>query len=156
MDKNYIVNGILGGILPVIAISGAGATTIKTTNAVTAKIDGAIVAVAAATLAAIPATITVPANSTSSIGVYVNQAGTASYVQGTTVLNTSLVNVAVGANPAFTALNNTINLPQEVPGKALIGWVIVKTTTTVFTAGTTLLDAATYTLTYLDKPALSL
>lgn len=147
MDKNYIVNGLLGGVLPVLAISGAGAATIKTTNAYTVKSDGLVSAVAAATLAAIPATVTIPTLSTSSIGVYINAAGTASFVQGTTVLNTSL---------ATNTIYATSSLPVEVPGKALIGWVIIKTTSAVFTGGTTLLDAGTLTVTYLDKPALSL
>lgn len=148
MDKNYIVNGLLGGVLPVLAISGAGAATIKTTNAYTVKIDGAVSAVAAATLAAIPATVTVPLVSTSSIGIYVNAAGTASYVQGTTVTNASL---------AANTIYSTNLLPGEVPGKALIGWAIIKCASAVtFTGGTTLLDAANLTVTYLDKPALSL
>lgn len=146
MPRNYITNGVLGGVLPVLAISGAGAATIKTTNTVLVKIDGVISSVAAATLAAIPATITIPLVSTSVVAVYVNAAGTATYTQSTTVLNT-----AIATN---TIYNATSALPEDVPGKALLGWMILKTAAAVtFTGGTTLLDAANLTITYIDKPA---
>lgn len=146
MPRNYITNGVLGGVMPVLAISGAGAATIKSTNTVLVKIDGVISSIAAATLAAIPATVTVPLLSTSVVAVYVNAAGTATYTQGATVLNT-----AIAANTIYPF---TSNLPEDVPGKALIGWMVIKTAAAVtFTGGTTLLDAVNLTVTYVDKPA---
>lgn len=144
MDKNYITNGIAGGIAPVLAISAGAAATIKTTNAFVVKIDGAISKISAATLAAIPATVTVPLLSTSVLAVYMTAAGVASYVQGTTVLNTTLA--------ASTIWSSTLAFPQEVPGKALIGWLIIScASAATFTGGTTALDATNVTVTYLDK-----
>lgn len=148
MDNTRIINGVVGGVMPVLAISGAGAATIKTTNSINVKIDGAVSTVAAATLAALTTALNIPTASTAVIGVYVNAAGTATYGISNIVLNT-----AVLANTIFPT-SSTVS--QEVPGKALIGWVVVKTTTTAFVGGTTLLDAATYTLTYIDKPAVSI
>lgn len=144
MDSNYTENGLVGGALPVLAISGAGAATIKTTNAFAVKIDGAISSVSAATLAAIPATITVPLLSTTSVAVYVNAAGTASYVQGTTVLTSTL---------ATNTIYNMNLLPvNKANAGALIGHFIIKcASTATFTGGTTLLDAANVTVTYLDQ-----
>jgi hypothetical protein len=148
MDGTRIINGVVGGVMPLLAISGAAAATIKTTNAINVKIDGVVSTVAAATLAAVPVTVTVPIASTAVVGVYVVAAGTASYVMSTPVLNT-----AIAANTIWPSTNS---VPQEVPGKALIGWVVVKATTTAFTGGTTAFDAATYTVTYIDKPAVTL
>lgn len=143
MDKNYITNGVGGSVAPVLAISAGSATTIKTTNAFVVKIDGTLSKISAATLAAIPATITVPLVSTSSIGIYLTAAGVASYVQGATVLNSTLA-----ANTIYA----TSNLPQEVPGKALIGFAIIScASAATFLGGTTALDATNVTVTYLDK-----
>ena len=148
MDNTRLINGVVGGVMPVLAISAAAAATIKTTNAVNVKIDGVVSTIAAATLAALTTALNVAAASTAVIGVYVNAAGTATYSLSNVVLNT-----AIAANTIFPT---TTTVPQEVPGKALIGWVVVKATTTLFTAGTTAFDAATYTVTYIDKPAVSL
>lgn len=149
MPRNYITNGVLGGVMPVLAISGAAAATLKTTNTVLVKIDGAVSSVAAATLAAIPATITVPLVSTSVVAVYVNAAGTASYVQGTTVTNASLA-----ANTIYT---QTLGFPDDIPAKALIGWFLIKcASTATFTGGTTALDATNVTVTYIDKPTIGI
>lgn len=142
MDKNYIQNGLFGGVMPVLAISAALATTIKTTNTYLIKIDGVISSVAGATLAALTTAMNVAAASTAVIVVYVNAAGVATYAKSADVLNT-----AIAANTIFPS---TSAIPDDVPGKALIGHIIIKTTTTAFTAGTTGLDAATYTLTYAD------
>lgn len=144
MDSNYTENGIVGGVLPVLAISAGLATTIKTTNAYVVKIDGAISKISAGILAVIPATITVPLLSTSSIDVYVNSAGVASYVQGTTVLNSSLT-----ANTIYDAKNLPVT---KANAGALIGSVIISTTGAVtFIGGTTALDTAGLVVTYLDR-----
>ena len=145
MDKNYIVNGLSGGVMPVLAAS-ATTTAVKTTNAINIKIDGAVSALAAtAVLTAFPATITVPALSTGVVGVYVNAAGVASYAQGANIVTSTL--------PA-SVIAQTAQFPGEVPGKALLGWLIV-TATSIFTGGTTVVGTGN-TFVYLDKPALSL
>lgn len=148
MDKNYITNGIFGSVLPVLAISGAAAATAKTTNTILVKIDGVISSIAAATLAVLTTALNVAANSTAVIAVYVNAAGTATYAKSADVLNT-----AIATNTIFPT---TLTIPQEVPGKALIGYVIVKCVGTAFTGGTTALDAATFTFTFADKQAVGL
>lgn len=148
MDSNYTINGLVGGALPVLAISGSSAATLKTTNAFVVKIDGAVSKIAAATLAAIPATITCPLLSTTSIAVYVNAAGTASYVQGGTVLNSSL---------ATNVIYNMSSLPTPRSNSgALVGYVIIScASSATFTGGTTALDAANVTVTYLDNAVIS-
>lgn len=145
MDKNYIVNGIVGGVLPVLAAS-ATTTAIKTTNAINVKIDAAVAAFAStAVMTAFPATITVPALSTGVIGVYVTAAGVMSYAIGTTIVTSTLPTNVIAQTSQF---------PVEVPGKALLGWCVV-TATLVFTGGTTVVGTGN-TFVYLDKPALSL
>ena len=143
MDKQFAQNGIVGGVTPGLKKHGASSPVVATTNAFNYKIDTVIyTALAAADLAALPATITVPLVSTTSVAVYVNAAGTASYVQGTTYLNTA---ITAGIYP-------TAGLPIEVPGKALIGYLIIScASTATFTGGTTNLDASNVTVTYLDK-----
>ena len=152
MDKNYITNGIVGATAPTLAV-GTTTSVVKTTNAIKFKIDGQIYSLAATNgLAAFPATITVPAASTSSIGVYVNGSGTASYAQGATYLNTALVQTLPSGSTA-ASVYSTIGLPQEVPGKALLGYVIVNSTSTsVFTGGTTAIDGTGgFVITFVDK-----
>lgn len=144
MDKNYIVNGLVGGVMPLLAAS-ATTTAIKTTNAVNVKIDGAVSAFAATAVMAALTGINIPALSTGVVGVYVTTGSVVSYALGTVVLNTSL---------AANVLAQTVNFPQDVPGKALIGWLVI-TATLIFTGGTTVIGASNV-VTYLDKPALSL
>ena len=148
MDSNYTTNGLVGGVLPVLAISAGGAATLKTTNAYVVKIDGAVSKISAATLAAIPATITCPLVSTTSIAVYVNAAGTASYVQGATVLNSSL---------ATNVIYNMSGLPTvKSNAGALVGYVIIScASAATFTGGTTAFDATNVTATYLDAAVIS-
>jgi hypothetical protein len=148
MDLTRITNGVVGGVMPVLAISGAGAATIKTTNAVNVKIDGVVSTIAAATLAALTTALNFATLSTAVIAVYVNAAGTSTYALSNVVLNT-----AIAANTIWPTTNT---VAQEVPGKALLGWIIVKSTSAAFVGGTTLLDAGTFTVTYLDKPAVTI
>ena len=144
MDKNYVTNGVVGAVTPGLKKHGSASPVVATTNAFNVKIDGTISAsIAAADLAALTSAISCPLVSTISVGVYVTAAGTASYVQGTTYLNT-----AIASNTIYP----TVGLPQEVPGKALIGWLIIScASTATFTGGTTNLDASNVTVTYLDK-----
>lgn len=148
MDNTRITNGVVGGVTPVLAISGAGAATIKTTNAFNVKIDGVVSTVAAATLAALTTALNFASLSTAVISVYVNAAGTASYALSNVVLNT-----AIATNTIWPSTNTVVG---EVPGKALIGWIVVKATSAAFVGGTTLLDAGTFTVTYIDKPSVCL
>ena len=152
MDKNFAVNGTFGGVLPVLAQNASTLTNFKTTNAISYKVDGNVFALAATAniTPAMPATITVPLVSTTSVGIYVSPAGTFSYTQGQTYLNTALASTFAGTQS--TAVYLTAGLPEEVPGKALLGYAIIQTTSTgTFTGGTTNLNAANITTTYVDK-----
>jgi len=163
MDKNYITNDVLTA-----AGLGASSTTtsnIKTTNTVLYKIDGNVYSLAsnANITQLIPSTITVPAGNTGSIGVYVNPNGTITYVQGTNFSNGTLASVNFyGLQGSSTTLMttqttistySTIGLPQEKPGNALIGWVIINSTnTSVYTGGTTALNGSGgFTVSFIDK-----
>lgn len=158
MDKNYITDGIVG-VAPVLAAS-ATTTAIKTTNATYVKIEGVVYPLAAtAVCTAIPSTITVPALSTGVVGVYVSfatgaavfsyaqvQSAPANITTGTsvttplTVLTSTLTNTAIAPAGLF---------PEEVPGKALIGYLII-TATTAFTGGTSVIGTGN-TVVYIDK-----
>ena len=152
MDKNYIKNAVFGAVLPVVALNASTTTNFKTTNAINYKIDGAVYALSATAniTPALPSTITVPLVSTTSVGIYVNPAGTFSYAQGATYLNTALVGTVNGV--ASTALYLTAGLPTETEGKSLIGYAIISTASTAtFTGGTTALNATNVTTTYVDN-----
>ena len=67
MEKNYITNGIVGGVAPTLAIA-TSLTNVKTTNAINFKIDGQVYSLAATNpLAPIQTTISIPTASTGSI-----------------------------------------------------------------------------------------
>jgi len=139
MDKNYITNGVVGGVTPTLAAS-ATTTAIKTTNTINIKVDGQVAPFAATAVLAALTGINVAPLSTGVVGVYVTTAGVVSYALGTVVLTSAL--------PAgVTAL--TSQFPQEVPGKALIGHCII-TATAIFTGGTTVVGTGNV-FTYLDK-----
>ena len=164
MDSIHVTNGVIGSLLPTLKATLA---FIQTTNAINYKIDGQIYSLAAtknvAGNVAIPSTITVPAGSTSSIGVYVNPAGTLSFVQGTTFSNTTLANnpyyglqgtsTTVYSTITTTSIYSTTGLPGPIPNNALLGWAIVSATSTnVWTGGTSsLTGTGGFVVTFLDN-----
>ena len=52
---------------------------------------------------------------------------------------------------AYTSAYKTGELPSEVPGKALIGWVVIVNATNPFVGGTTELDAAGVNCNFFDN-----
>ncbi len=154
MDKNYITNRTFGAVFPVLAVNASTTANVKTTNAIQYKVDGQTYSLAATAnvLPAIPSTITIPAASTGSIGVYVDGGGVFSYKQGTTYLNTALVQTLPSGSTA-AAVYTTLGLPAEVPGKSLIGYIIVNSTnTSVYTGGTSALNGTGgFVVTFIDN-----
>lgn len=149
MDFTYVKNCPLAA--PGLAIHGAASLLPKVSNTVLTKIDGNIYpAVTAADLPAMTG-INVPLVSTLPIAVVLSKAGVYTYVQGNAVLNANL-----NDNPISLTGNAVVSfgnmLPQIQGGFAIIGWIMIKTTSTaVFTGGTTALDAANVTVTYIDN-----
>ena len=166
MDSIHVTNGVIGSLLPTLKATTTG---IQTTNAINYKIDGQIYSLAAnyngatANYVAIPSTITIPAGSTGSIGVYVNPNNSLSFVQGTNFLDTTLVNTnfyglqgtstTVYTNQTATSIYSTIGLPGPKPGYALLGWAIINaTSTSVWTGGTSsLTGSGGFVVTFIDN-----
>ena len=166
MDQIHITNGVIGSLLPALKATTTG---IQTTNAITYKIDGQVYSLGAnangvtAGYTAIPSTITVPAASTGSIGVYVNPLGSMSFVQGTTFSNATLTansfyglqgtSTTVYSTQTATSVYSTTGLPGPIPNNALLGWAIVSATSTnVWTGGTSsLAGTGGFVVTFLDN-----
>lgn len=152
MDRIYISNTAL--ISAGLRIKVASSAVFQSSVAANYKIDGVIYAPTAATLDAPALTgVVVPINSTTPITVSVNQAGSFILTTGTNVLNATIVSTAPNAAAAAIALRTQF---AEVPnGQALVGYVVIRAGATAFTGGTTALDAATYTTTYINTPMAS-
>jgi hypothetical protein len=151
MDKTYIRNSVLASAG--LAINGAGLLVPKTTNTVASKIDGNIIAAVAA--GALPALtgFNVPLLSTHAVTVVVSTAGVYSYVQANRTVDVNGVATYVPLlNTAITTgIYPTGLLAPHAQGTAVVGYIIVKTTAgATFTGGTTALDAANITVTYID------
>jgi hypothetical protein len=152
----------------VLAINGAGAATVKTTNALSYVIDGvqysasalaaksiavthdwqgkAVAAANAATATAVPAYVQ-PVSTTAYYLLCVNAAGTIAVVQG------SYAGQAISYAPGDPSkvLVGTGNTPVEPAGYTAFGLIKVVTNgSATFTPGTTLLDAAGLTVSYFD------
>ena len=141
MDKLYTSNACM--ISTGLAITGAAATTAKTVTSSVYRINGAIYP------SFTPANITlttaqnVAAASTVVVTVGITSAGTYTLNQNAAVLNTAYTGTQIALSNQFT---------DPVAGSALVGYIVIKATTTAFVGGTTALDAGTYTLTYINTP----
>lgn len=150
MGQRMIGNMVTGK--PVLAINGAGAATVKTTNAINYAIDGIAyskAALAAQALAVIPGAAAFSVQPVSTTVYYVlavNNAGAIGVVQGT----------YVGQSLAVPGVGQGDGIVPDVP----LGWVpfgLIKITTnssTTFTPATTALDAAGLTVSFYDLQVL--
>jgi hypothetical protein len=144
MDKNYITNGI-AGVAPTLATS-ATTTAVKTTTATNIKIDGSLYALpATAVMTAMTSAITVAPLSTAVLAVYaqVSIAGVISfsYALGTSVLTSAFSGTGI--------LATSSQFPQEIPGRALLGYAVIQATS-VFTGGATVIGTGN-TFLFIDK-----
>lgn len=148
--------GLRVNTVPVLAINTGGAATVKTTNAIGYTIDGrpytkaALSAVALAVNTTLQAKITFstalavqPVSTTVYYILVINAAGTVSCLQGTY------------SGQTFTGANIPLgdgSMPDpDDPAYCIIGGIkIVTNSSTTFTPGTTALDAAGLTVTFVD------
>lgn len=141
MDKLYISNACMTSTG--LAISAALSALAKTVTSAVYRINGAMYP------SFTPANITlttaqnVPAASTVVVTVGITATGTYSLTQGASVLNTAFSGTQIALSSQFV---------DPTAGTALVGYLVIKATTTAFTGGTTALDAATYTVTYINTP----
>lgn len=132
----------------VLAINGASAATVKTTNAIVYSVDGVIYSKAALSAQALTVVsggtpfYVQPANTTTYYLLAVNAAGTVITVQGD---NTARVS---SNGPAATF--GLGNVPDAPSGYTPFGLIKVATGAVTFTPATTALDAASITFTFYD------
>ena len=142
MDSQYIKNMPMKA--PGLAIKAGSSALAKVSNTVPYKIDGSIYSVAAGDLPALTG-INLAASQSVQLSVYVTKAGAFGIAAGTIV-----------ASPQTDALGNTIigvrtNAGAVPAGAAVVGHIILTTDNShTFTGGTTALDAAGITATYID------
>jgi len=153
MLKNYEMNGCITS--PALAIGSGGKTTFSFGGAFLAKANG-VISVAAtpadapALTAAVAADLTTP--TTLAVGysrIYtllasVSAAGALAY---SLVVGSDFVNTRA---PKMSDVNlgNGANADEK---KAVVGFVVIKNATNVFTPGTTALDAAGVTASYFNN-----
>lgn len=145
-----------------LAINAGGAATIKTTGATAYSVDGVMYTKAALAAQSIvvthnlfggavtgngPAAYIQPANTTAIYVVALDAAGNVAIVQGGYAGQQILLPQGVVQTAKFEA-------PVVPVGYAPIGYLKVALGATTFTAGTTLLDAANVTVTYVNVSAL--
>ena len=135
---------------PVLAISGAGAATVSTTNAIVYTIDGRIynkAALSAQSIATIatgaPAEYLQPASTTVYYALCLDSSGNVRFVQGTYAGQTFLT-----AGRVDKGLGGVPDIPDGYCPFGLIK--VVTNASTTFNIGTTLLDAAGLTVTFID------
>lgn len=137
MDKQFSKNSLMAAAA--LAINGAGNAAAKATNALVYKVDGTLYTATAAKTFTLSGTIAT--GNTGTYGLYIDTAGTTSVVVGSTV-----------SGGASTQSFPIANLAQDIPGKCLVGWLVVRNNTgSVFTGGTTALDTASLTVSYVDN-----
>ena len=141
MDRIYISNTCMGSTG--LAITAAAATTAKTVTSVPYKINGALYPSFTPNNVTLTTSQNINANSTMVVTVGINALGAYLLTQGAQVLNATLV----GAQISFSS-----QVVEPAFGTALVGYLVIKATTTPFVGGVTALDAATYTVTYINVP----
>lgn len=118
-----------------LAIKAAESAVVKSANAITAVIDGVIVAKAAADMPALVGSI-----AASKFGLFVftvNASGTLKTIPGT-LTGAALANLVFPTIPA---------------GEVVIGFIVVQNgTASAFVGGTTALDTTDVTVTYVNTP----
>lgn len=141
MDKLYTSNACMTSTA--LAITGAVSATAKTVTSSAYRINGALYP------SFTPANITLTTSqnvatlSTLVVTVGINALGTYSLTQGAAVLNTSYSGTQIAQTGQFV---------DPAAGTALVGYIVIKATSAAFVGGTTALDAATYTVTYINTP----
>ena len=141
MDKIYQSNACMTSTG--LAITGAGTTTAKTVTSSAYRINGALYPSFTPANITLTTSQNVAADSPLVVTVGITATGTYSLTQGPAVLNSTY---------SGTQIANTSQFVDPAAGTALVGYIVIKATTTAFTGGTTLLDAATYTVTYINTP----
>lgn len=147
MDSTYVKNQPMKA--PALAIKAGSSALAKVTNTVPYQIDGSVYNATAADLPALTG-INLAASQAVAITVAVSKAGVFSLVAGPIV-----------ASPQTDALGNTIlaaksNFVSHASGLATVGRIILSTDSShTFTGGTTALDAAGITATYIDNYGMS-
>ena len=135
MLQDWLNIGLNGGSLQIKTSSSALA---KTTSAINYLINGYLYSKAAWDLAALTG-YNVTSAYTAVLSVFLDSAWTFSYEKSAEVANTATFRLGDVASLKSTA------------SKALVGYIVIKNATaSVFTGGTTALDAANITATYID------
>lgn len=141
--------------LPVLAINGAAAATVKTTNAISSIFDGVPKSKAALAAQALTANAAQQAKITNQVGFYTLPAGKTCYL-ALAVDTAGNVYCIQGtyAGQALTFQGNpqtgTGAFPDVGESLALFGGIKVASTSAAFTPATTALDAANITFTFQD------
>ena len=141
MDKLYISNACMTSTG--LSIIGAAAATAKTVTSSAYRINGALYPSFTPANITLTTSQNVSAASTLVVTVGITATGTYSLTQGVAVLNASYSGTQIAQTGQFV---------DPAAGTALVGYIVIKATTTAFVGGTTALDAATYTVTYINTP----
>lgn len=141
MDKLYTSNACMTSTG--LTITGAAATTAKTVTSSVYRINGAIYPSFTPGNITLTTSQNVAAASTLVVTVGITSTGTYTLTQGAAVLNTAFSGTQIALSSQFV---------DPAAGTALVGYIVIKATTSAFVGGTTALDAATYTVTYINTP----
>jgi hypothetical protein len=141
MDKLYTSNACMTSTG--LAITGAAAATAKTVTSSAYRINGALYPSFTPGNITLTTAQNVAASSTLVVTVGISATGTYSLTQGTAVLNSTYSGTQIAQTGQFV---------DPAAGTALVGYIVIKATTTAFVGGTTALDAGTYTVTYINTP----
>lgn len=141
MDKIYQSNTCLGSTG--LAIAAASSPLARTVTSQPYRINGALFPSFTPGNITLTTAQNVPAASTLVVTVGITATGTYVLTQFAPVLNSTFTG---------TQIASTAQCADPAPNTALVGYIVIRATTTAFTGGTTALDAATYTVTYINTP----